>query len=159
MHLSLNHHHELVWLAWLLLCCNLTLDEPVVAAMSVNPNAHVRSLVVAAYAEGRIARRPPVRLGSRLATTDANWLLHLVGRATGSSRAAFSGGFAAEFEHLAQKSVKLIDIQAHIDAVRAPAMRAISRTRYGYDNDDDEEDGWGHFIHHDGDDDDHDEPF
>jgi len=143
-HLAFNHHHEIVWLIWLLLCCKLDFPEDLVVALMANPNAHIRSLVVEGYADGRIARKPKLSLGSRLPTTDQNWLLNLVGRSVGFTKAPFSGSMSDEFQHLANKGVVLIDIDQHIEAVRKNGVHAISRTRYGYDRDDydDEIPGW-----------------
>ena len=146
-HLPLNHHHEVVWLVWMLLVSGLGLSDKLVDALSQNDNAHIQALVVAAYLEGHIARRPPIRLGGRLATTDDRWLLNLVGKARGYSSAAFSGALAGEFQHLADKHVKLIDFKAHMKSMQQRNVQAISRTRYGYDNDDEEEDlgDWAHW--------------
>lgn len=145
-HLAFNHHHEIVWLLWLLLCCRLEVPDDLVVALVSNQNAHIRSLVVAAFIDSRIERRPKLSMGSKLATTDQNWLLNLAARSLGYSKAAFSGLLADEFEHLAKRKVVLIDIQAHINAVQKANVHAISRTRYGYDREDDDDDdddlGW-----------------
>ena len=134
--LARNHHHEVVWLSWLLLSANLEISDQLASELSANDNAHVRALVVAAYADGRLARKPPISLGSNLPTTDKNWLLNLVAKATGYSRANFSGSLSEEFDHLSKKEIKLIDFDKHMTAVRKAQVRAISRTRYGYDSDD-----------------------
>lgn len=141
-HLAFNHHHEIVWLLWLLLCCGIEITEQLSGELCKNRNGHILALVIGAFADGRIAKRPAIRLGNKLQTTDDQWLTNLVARATGFSRAAFSGPLADEFNHLAGKSVKLVDIQAHIEAVKPSGKSAISRTRYGYDSDDDDDD-WG----------------
>lgn len=138
-HLLLNHHQEVVWLAWLLLVTKLEVTDQLVADLSKNNNAHIRALVVAAFTDGLITRRPPIKLGSKLATTDQHWLLNLVARARGYSNATFSGGLSAEFQHLAKKRVRLIDFKAHMKAMQETNVRAISRTRYGYDSDYDDE--------------------
>lgn len=139
-HLPLNHHHEVVWLVWMLVVSGLELSERLVDDLSQNDNAHIQALIVAAYLDGIVSKRPPVRLGSRLATTDNKWLLNLVSGAGGYSSAAFSGALAAEFQHLANKQVKLIDFKAHMKSMQQRNVQAISRTRYGYDNDEEEED-------------------
>ena len=145
-HLPLNHHHEIVWLVWLLLVAKLELNEQLVIALSQNLNAHIRSLVVAAFTERLIAHRPPIRLGSRLATADEHWLLNLVAKATGYSGASFSGSLSTEFQHLADKQVRLIDFKSHMKSMEKASAKAISRTRYGYDGDDDDDGGeWAHF--------------
>ncbi|MDT7529474.1 hypothetical protein OVY29_12440 [Sphingopyxis sp. SE2] len=127
---------------WLLLCCGIEITEQLSGELCKNRNGHILALVIGAFADGRIAKRPAIRLGNKLQTTDDQWLTNLVARATGFSRAAFSGPLADEFNHLAGKSVKLVDIQAHIEAVKPSGKSAISRTRYGYDSDDDDDD-WG----------------
>lgn len=137
-HLPLNHHHEIVWLVWLLLAAKLDITEQLAAALSQNGNAHIRALVVAAYVETLIARKPPIRLGGRLATTDEHWLLNLVARAKGYSGATFSGSLSAEFQHLADKRVNLIDFESHMRSMRKVSTKAISLSRYGYDGDEDD---------------------
>ncbi len=135
-HLAFNHHHEIVWLLWLCLCCKFDIPEDLVRLLAANQNAHIRALVVAGFTSGRIVRRPKLGLGSRLASTDQNWILNLAARSTGYSKASFSGAMADEFEHLANRNLKLIDIEEHLRKVKREAVRAISRTRYGYDSDD-----------------------
>lgn len=146
-HLAFNHHHEVVWLLWLLLCSGLSVPDDLVAELIINPNAHIRALVLAGFADGRILRKPKLSLGGKLPSTDQNWLLNLLARSVGFSRASFSGAMSAEFEHLAGKKVIMIDIQEHLDTVAKSGIHAISRTRYGYDrddNDDEYEDSfWG----------------
>lgn len=138
-HLPLNHHHEVVWLFWLLLVAKLKVTDQLVASLAENENAHIRSMIVAAFTDGLIKRKPPIRLGSKLATTDDNWLLNLVAKARGYSGAAFSGNLSAEFQHLASKRVRLIDFKAHMKTMQEEDAKAISRTRYGYDSDDEYE--------------------
>jgi hypothetical protein len=94
----------------LLLCCRLDIPSDLVAALIASPNAHIRSLVVAGYADGRIARRPKLSLGNKLPSTDQNWLLKFQARSVGFSKGSFSGSMSAEFEHLATRKVVLIDI-------------------------------------------------
>lgn len=143
-HLAYNHHHEIVWLLWLLVCCQIEVTEQLSDELCKNRNSHILALVIAAFIDERISKKPGVQLGSKLQTTDDQWLTNLVARSTGYTKAAFSGPMADEFTHLASKSVKLIDIQAHIEAVRPTSVNAISRTRYGYDSDDSDEsdDAW-----------------
>jgi hypothetical protein len=55
---------------------------------------------------------------------------------------------ADEFEHLAAKKIRLVDIQKSIKPFASRKTAAISRTRYGYDDLDDEGDpevdiNWG----------------
>lgn len=139
-HLAFNHHHEVVWILWLLMCCRLDIPEDLVLALIANPNAHIRALVIAGYADGRIARKPKLSMGGKLPTSDQNWLLNLVGRSVGYTKASFSGPMAEEFEHFSNKKVVLINIQQHMDIVQEENVHAISLTRYGYDRNDDDDD-------------------
>jgi hypothetical protein len=157
-HLAFNHHHELVWLLWLLLCCEIEISAELNKALSANSNAHIRSLLIAGFTDGRIATKPAIKFARKIASTDQEWLTNLVGRSTGFTRADFGGAMAAEFEHLAKKKINLIDIQAHLNAVQKANTHAISRTRYGYDSDDDD-DFEGDEFHHWGGDHDDDDPF
>ncbi len=133
-HLAYNHHHEVVWLLWLLFSAKLEVSDQLVAECCNNKNAHIRAMIIAAYQDKLLQRRPAVRLGGKLASTTDDWLVNLVGKARGFSGAAFSGSLAEEFEHLARKKVKLIDFNAHIKAMKVRGSDAISRTRYGYDS-------------------------
>ncbi|MFN7112054.1 MAG: RNA-directed DNA polymerase [Brevundimonas sp.] len=143
-HLAFNHHHEVMWLLWLLLCCDLDVPEELVNSLIENKNAHIRALVITGFSEGKIAKKPKLSLGGKLSSTDQNWLLNLHARSVGFSKAAFGGLMSSEFEHLAKKNVVLIDIEEHLDSVRDNNVNAISRTRYGYDShDDDDDDGLG----------------
>ncbi len=133
-HLAYNHHHEVVWLLWLLISAKLEVSDRLSAECCDNKNAHIRAMIIAAYQEKLLLRRPAIRLGGKLASTTDDWLVNLVGKARGFSGAAFSGALAEEFEHLARKKVKLIDFNAHIKAMSIGGSDAISRTRYGYDS-------------------------
>ena len=141
-HLPLNHHHETVWLVWLLISANLEISEKLVTALSDNTNAHIRALLVAGFVDARISNRPTFKLGAKLATTDDNWLLNLVAKSTGFTRANFSGALASEFQHLSDKKIRLIDFNAHMNSIKPRRVQAISRTRYGYDSDDHPYDAW-----------------
>jgi hypothetical protein len=134
-HSPLGHHHEVVWLLWMMLVSGIALADDVVASLADHPNAHIRALVVAAHVEGLITKRPRVKFTPKLPTTDENWLVNLVARSSGFTGAGFSGALSAEFLHLATKKVKLIDFKAHMTAMKARRVKAISRTRYGYDSD------------------------
>jgi hypothetical protein len=98
-------------------------------------NAHVRALLVQAHVDGKIARKPKIALGGPLSTVDSNWLVNLVARSQTFSKASFSGLYTDEFEHLAKKHIKLVDFDDHIKRIDQMNKRAISRTRYGYDDD------------------------
>jgi hypothetical protein len=56
-HLPLNHHHEVVWLLWLLLSLKVEITDQLSHALSDNSNAHIRSLLVAAHLSGQVRRK------------------------------------------------------------------------------------------------------
>lgn len=136
---QLNHHHEVVWLFWLAVVTGLTISNEIIGLLTNNRNSHIQALIVAAYTSGRIERKPSIRLGPKPSSTDDQWLLNLVARSTEYSKAPFSGALSAEFEHLAGKAVRLIDFEAHMKSLKQSGVQAISRTRYGYDGDDEED--------------------
>ncbi|UWR29658.1 RNA-directed DNA polymerase [Sulfitobacter sp. W002] len=133
--LALNHHHEAIWMTWLLLACRIQLPAAMVEALARSRNGHIRALLAQAYVDGLLDRKPKLALGSGLATTDTNWLIHLVARSQGFTKASFSGDYATEFDHLAKRSIKLVDFNAHKSAIEETTKGAISRDRYGYDSD------------------------
>lgn len=132
-HLTFNQHHEMAWLLWTAFVCDLQLDEELISQVSKTQNSHLLALIIAAYQKGKLSRKPPIRLGGNLSTSDSNWLHNLVGKSLGYSKAPFSGQFADEFEHLAGKNVELINFDKHIASVSQPSAAAISSSKYGYD--------------------------
>lgn len=133
-HIALNHHHEILWLLWLMLACRLPLSVDLCAALARVPNAHITALLSFAFVDGRITRRPVIKFGNRLSTSDTAWLSNLVARCSGFTRASFGGDYSAEFEHFAGRNLSLIDIQGYVDTQAGSTKAAISRTRYGYDD-------------------------
>ncbi|GAA4125858.1 hypothetical protein GCM10023067_39530 [Aminobacter aganoensis] len=123
-------------MAWLLIVCKLPFTPEISEALAKSRNGHVRALLAQAYIDGTVRQKPKLGLGQALSTTDADWLLSLVARSQGFSKAKFSGLYAQEFEHLASRRIKLIDFNDHLDKIRIKNKPAISRRRYGYDDDD-----------------------
>lgn len=140
--IALSHDHELVWMLWLMVVCDISINLQLLEELQKNRNAHVRALLIRAYTERKIRRKPKLSLGAGLASTDSNWLVHLVARSEGFSKASFSGLYADEFEHLAKRNIVLIDFEDHFSKIRKQEKRAISRVRYGYDDDDYEYELW-----------------
>lgn len=132
-----NHHHELAWIIWVRLVCDLGLDSTLVDEISRNDNPHIKALMIAGYKAHRFETKPDIRLGGKLSTTDENWLVHLTARVTGYSKAPFSGHLSAEFEHLAKKKTLLINFARHIEAMADRNKSAISNSKYGYDDETD----------------------
>ncbi len=133
-HIALNHHHEIIWLLWLMLACRLPMSDELSAALVRVPNSHVTALLSFAFVDGRIARRPQIKFANRLSTADSAWLSNLVARCSGFTRASFGGDYSAEFEHFAARNLSLIDIQGYVETQAGSDKSAISRTRYGYDD-------------------------
>ncbi|MBY6088960.1 RNA-directed DNA polymerase [Maritimibacter alkaliphilus] len=137
--LALNHHHETLWLVWLLIVCGIRMPMSMEDELAKSRNAHIRALVVQAHIDGVITRKPKLALGSGLSSADENWLVNLVARSQDFSKARFSDCYAEEFEFLADRNINLIYFNQHIENIQAEGRRAISRTRYGYDDDEDED--------------------
>lgn len=135
-HMSFNHHHEVSWLIWLMAVTKTKISYQIIEEVSKSNNAHLTALLVAAYQSNLIEFKPPIKLGSRLPSTDKNWLLNIVARSSGYSKASFSGALSEEFEHLADRKVKFLDFESYMKSAKGKRSKAISRTRYGYDGDD-----------------------
>jgi hypothetical protein len=137
---ALSHDHEVLWMAWLRVVLGLGLSSAMIDELSKSRNAHIRSFLVQASVDGRISRKPKLALGPALSTVDSSWLVNLVARSQAFSKASFSGHYADEFEHLAKRNIRLIDFDAHLTAIKKANSRAISRTRYGYDDEVEDDD-------------------
>ncbi len=137
---ALSHDHEVLWMAWLRVVLGLGLSSAMIDELSKSRNAHIRSFLVQASVDGRINRKPKLALGPALSTVDSSWLVNLVARSQAFSKASFSGHYADEFEHLAKRKIRLIDFDAHLTAIKKANSRAISRTRYGYDDEVEDDD-------------------
>ncbi|MER9952959.1 RNA-directed DNA polymerase [Mesorhizobium sp. M0047] len=135
--LALNHDHEVLWMLWLMVVLSIEVNGDMVDALLSSRNSHIGAFVVQAFVDGHLKRRPRLGLGSALSSVDSNWLTNLVARSQGYSKANFSGLFASEFSHLAERNIKLIDFEFHTNKIKNES-RAISRTRYGYDDDSDD---------------------
>lgn len=148
--ISLNHHHEMVWLLWLVFVCNISVPRELIDEVSKVQNSHIRALLIAGSVDGVCQNKPSIKLGSQLNTTKGDWLENVVARATGYSKAKFSGGLSPEFEHLASKKLVLINFKSHMKMVADKKVSAISASKYGYDaphvlhgfQDFDDIDGW-----------------
>lgn len=131
---QLNHHHEVIWLLWLLLSCGIPISEGLVASLCKMDNDYVHSMLVAAYVSSKIPAKPQINLGA-MDCCGEHWLKMLVTRSVNFTKAPFHGQLKPEFEHLADKGIVLVDFQSHIDSVKKSKIRAISKSRYGYDSD------------------------
>lgn len=138
MHVNANHHHEVCWLLWMLLSCQIPITEKLVSAICNLKNSHLNAMIIVAFSSQIIARRPEITFPTKLSSTDENWLHNLAARSNGFTQASFGGTLNDEFEHLASKKVQLIDFQKHLRSVAALGKEAISRSKYGYDSEDDD---------------------
>jgi hypothetical protein len=94
---------------------------------------------VAGCASGK-CEKPHVRFSNKIASDNGGWLVNLVSRSVGFTKAAFGGCFTDECEHLAINKYRLIDYDAHLVKVAIDNVSAISNVRFGYE-DEDEGDG------------------
>ncbi len=142
--LALNHDHEAVWMLWMLIVCNIPILRTLVEELEKSRNSHLRAMLVQAYVDKKLPCKPKLALGQSLSSDDSNWLVNLVARSQGFSKAKFSGSYTGEFDHLANRKIKLIDFDCHIDSIKDEGKCAISRTRYGYDDEGgDQNKNWG----------------
>jgi hypothetical protein len=145
-HLLLGHHHEACWLFWLGVMCDIRIDSKIIDEMPKHTNQHILAMAIAAAVHGK-SNKPHIRFSSKIASDKSDWLVNLVSRSIGFTKAPFGGCFADECEHLAKKQLRLLDFDAHFAKVQAVDVSAISNVRFGYededDEDDDETDGFG----------------
>jgi hypothetical protein len=137
-HLILGHHHEACWLFWLAIMCGLALEARVIDEIPKHTNQHLLAMAVAASTLGK-CDRPRIRFSNRIASDNGSWLVNLVSRSVELTRAPFSGCYADECEHLAKKNLKLIDFEAHLARVAVANVSAISNVRFGYEDEDSED--------------------
>lgn len=135
--LAFNHHHEVLWLLWMLVVCKIPLPFGLIDEVQKMNNSHVKAFLAQAHVDGLLARKPKLGLSTKLASDGPDWLSNLVVRSQGFSGAKFSGCMSSEFEHLASRHIKLVDFDDHLERIKKGQRRAISRTRYGYDDEED----------------------
>ena len=140
---ALGHDHEIVWAVWLALTAKLELSDDEVRKFSELQNQYVNCMLIWSFQNSWIAHKPAIRFGGRISSEGGRWLEGLVARSTGYVRSRFSGAFSEEFEHLAKRKIVLVDLAAHLKEVKPITVSAISRTRYGYDSDEEDDDPWG----------------
>lgn len=138
-HLNFNHHHEIAWLLWMIFTCKLSVEERLITKLSTVDNSHIKALLIAAYCEQLCPYKLDFNLGNSLNTTDHNWLHNLVSKSLGFSKLSFSKELSSEFNHLASKNVKLLDFEKHLKYVSKSNSNAISKSKYGYDVEEDDE--------------------
>jgi hypothetical protein len=134
--LSLNNHHEVVWMLWLLLSCEMELSEGAHDKLDRNQNDHIKAMLVQAFVDGRTDHKAKLSYPQRLSTSNTSWLSNLVAKSQNFSGAKFSGDFSFEFDHIAQNNISLINFEKQIAKFQDNDVVAISRSRYGYDDDD-----------------------
>lgn len=138
--IGFGHDHEILWSLWLLVLIESDIPTNIVEGLVGYRNPYLNSMLMTAYCEGRIVKRPPIKFNKKLESGASSWMEGLVARSSGFSKASFRGDFAEEFEHLSGRHVALIDFDTHLAAARREGVDAISHTRYGYDSDDDDDD-------------------
>lgn len=156
-HSVFGHDHEVVWSLWFLIVSKMKIESSLIDHIVSYRNSYCDGMLSTAYVGGLLKFKPSLGYGSKISTDNVRWLDGLISRSCGYTKANLSGSFAAEFLHLADRDLKLIDWQAHVDKMSEASVKAISRTRYGYDADDDDTFHWFSYDADDGDADD-DEP-
>jgi hypothetical protein len=137
--LQLGSHHEACWLLWLSIFCSLDLDNSVIESAPTQRNSHFNAMLIKSFVDGKLARRPRITFPARIESGHRDWLVSLVGRSIGFTRASFSGCYAGECEHLASKQLQLIDFTEHRTKVATAGHRAIANVRFGYEDEDEDE--------------------
>lgn len=138
-HLILGHHHEACWLFWLAVVCGLEISARIIEEIPKHTNQHLLAMTVVASVFGK-CNRPRIRFSAKIASDSNAWLVNLIARSVGFTRAPFGGCFADECEHLVQKKLQLIDFDSHLARVAAEDVSAISNVRFGYEDEYDEDD-------------------
>jgi hypothetical protein len=137
-HLVLGHHHEACWLFWFSVICGLSLPAQLAEQIPKQNNLHLIALLIQAFIDGKCTK-PRIRFGNKISSDDRRWLINLVSRCVGFTRARFSGCYTDECEHLAARELRLINFEAHLKRVSAENVRAISNARFGYEDDERDE--------------------
>jgi len=142
--MAFGHDHEIIWAFWLLLTLGIVIEEELVDSLLSYGNSMINSMILVAYINGLINRKPRLKYGASIDSEGPNWLEGLIARCAGYSKARFKGSFAGEFDHLADRGLQLIDFVSHKEKMRDRLTDAISHTRYGYDakDEDDDDDGF-----------------
>jgi hypothetical protein len=138
-HLVLGNHHEACWLLWLGIVCGVPIAPKVVDEAAKQNNQHLLVLLIQAFIEGK-CEKPRIKFATKVSSDDERWLTNLVARSTGFVRAPFSGCYVDECEHLANKHLKLINFEAHVQRVAVENVRGIANVRFGYEDEDDQDD-------------------
>lgn len=114
------------------------IDQKMINGLCEYSNVYLNAMLITAKAEDKIDYLP-LKFGSKIESNDSRWLEGLVARSVGYSKARFKGDFSEEFSHLADKKLKLIDFDRHMNSIKKITSDAISHSRYGYDSDDEDD--------------------
>ena len=139
--IAFGHHHEVCWLVWLAIIGKIDLGKNLIERIANQGNPHVISMLIQAFVDGKMTRRPRISFQNRLSSTETSWLTNIVARSNLYTKAPFGGSLKDECEHLAVHGLRLIDFDAHLNLVSDPRSRAISSNRFGYEDDDEDEHG------------------
>jgi hypothetical protein len=137
-HLLLGHHHEACWLFWLAIVCGLVVERKIIEEIPKHTNQHMIAMAVAGFASGK-CDKPRVRFSTKIASDKSGWLVNLISRSAGFTKASFGGCYAEECEHLARKQVQLVDFDTHFAKVAIANVSAISNVRFGYEDEDNQD--------------------
>lgn len=82
-HMAYDNHHEVLWLAWLVVVCRLDVSHELFVELAKNPNSHVKAFLIQAYVDGLIENKPKISLGGKLSSENSDWVSFLRSLASG----------------------------------------------------------------------------
>ncbi len=144
-HVLLGHHHESCWLFWLAVVCDLPLQQATLDEIPKQTNLHLIAMLIQATVDRKVARKPRVKFGDKLDSEGGAWLVNLISRSSGFTRARFGGAYADELEFLSRRKLRLISFSEHMTRIAFEGVHAITNVRFGYEDDETDEEELSEF--------------
>lgn len=132
-----GYHHEVCWFLWVVFIAKLNVSDELLTAALNSPNAFISSMSWAAFSEDLFEIKKEPKKTASFNSRETDWLLSLTHRVSGQSGKRFSGNLSEEFEFLVEKNLKLVNFQSYFQKASLRASKAISRSKFGYDDDSD----------------------
>lgn len=129
----LRQHHEVAWLLWLAIVAGIKVQLPVVEAIIRTENAHLTSMLVAAFRDGYIGHKPAIELPPKLEMVSDKWLLfHECAVAGLAKPGAFEKDELELHSNLVAKGRSFIDFSVAEQKLKTEKS-VIDGVRFGYD--------------------------